>query len=70
MQLYYFEIGNTLKLSVVDIEYRLLDHLVAQMTITGFKTCFQWEVEQEKIQDKWGEIPFKEIRTSRELVEK
>ena len=43
MQLYYFEIGNTLKLSVFDIEYRLLDHLVAQMTITGFKTCFLWD---------------------------
>ena len=44
MQLYYFEIENTLKLSVFDIEYRLLDHLVAQMTITGFKTCFLWDL--------------------------
>ena len=36
MQLYYFEIGNTLKLSVFDIEYRLLDYLVARMTISRF----------------------------------
>ena len=40
MQTYYLEVGNRLKLSEFDIEYRLLDHLVAQMAITGFKLAF------------------------------
>ena len=32
------------KLSEFDIEYRLLDHLVAQMAITVFKSCFLWDL--------------------------
>ena len=44
MQIYYLEIENTPKLSDFDIEYRLLDHLVAQMAITGFKICSLWDV--------------------------
>ena len=40
MQIYYLEIENAPKLSEFDIEYRLLDHLVAQMAITGFKICY------------------------------
>ena len=44
MQTYHLEIGNTAKLSEFDIEYRPLDHLVAQMAITEFKTCFLWDL--------------------------
>ena len=44
MQIYYLEIENTPKLSEFDIEYRLMDHLVAQMAITGFKICSLWDL--------------------------
>ena len=40
----YVEIENTPKLSEFDIEYCLLNHLVAQMAITGFKICSLWEL--------------------------
>ena len=44
MQTYYFEIENTPKLWEFDIEYRLLDHLVAQMAITWFNICSPWDL--------------------------
>ena len=44
MQIYYFEIENTPKVSEFELEYRLLDHLVAQMAITGFKICSLWDL--------------------------
>ena len=43
MQIYNFEIENTPKLSEFELEYRLLDHWVAQMAITGFKICSLWD---------------------------
>ena len=44
----YFEIENTPKLSEFDIEYRLLDYLVAQMAETGFKICSLWDLLDSK----------------------
>ena len=47
MQIYCFEIENTPKLSEFELEYRLLDHLVAQMAITGCKICSLCPIESK-----------------------